>query len=180
MATPQQIYAEWRSSLKSPDDSLFYYHPDLERILLGLSIYAISSRQLVKDLGKAESLSLLNIYITDLITAWIDEDDDAFKTMFDMTMTVAEAYIPCLMAAEEKYPSKKRQIRKLGMLYGNAVSVGGDMSPGLAETLLDDLSTDGKQIYSDKIKKFGDDLLSLIRLHGMDIPPSSLNRLNGW
>lgn len=94
MATPQQIYAEWRSSLKSPDDSLFYYHPDLERILLGLSIYAISSRQLVKDLGKAESLSLLNIYITDLITAWIDEDDDAFKTMFDMTMTVAEAYIP--------------------------------------------------------------------------------------
>lgn len=84
------------------------------------------------------------------------------------------------MAAEEKYPSKKRQIRKLGMLYGNAVSAGGDMSPGLAETLLDDLSTDGKQIYSDKIKKFGDDLLSLIRLHGMDIPPSSLNRLNGW
>ncbi len=66
------------------------------------------------------------------------------------------------------------------MLYGNAVSAGGDMSPGLAETLLDDLSTDGKQIYSDKIKKFGDDLLSLIRLHGMDIPPSSLNRLNGW
>ena len=85
--TPEQVYSEWRSSLKSPDDSLFYYHPNLERILLGLSIYAISSRPLVKDLGKAESLRILNIYITDLITAWIDEDDDAFKTMFDMTMT---------------------------------------------------------------------------------------------
>lgn len=103
MTTSEQIYSEWRSSLKSPDDSLFYYHPDLERILLGLSIYAISSGPLVKDLGKAESLRILNIYITDLITAWIDEDDDSFKTMFDLTMTVAEAYIPCLMAAEREY-----------------------------------------------------------------------------
>ena len=180
MTTPEQIYSEWRSSLKSPDDSLFYYHPDLERILLGLSIYAIASRPLVKDLGKAESLKILNIYITDLITAWIDEDDDAFKTMFDMTMTVAEAYIPCLMAAEKEYPSKKRLIRKLGMLYANAVSAGGDMSPTLAENLLDDLTTDGKQLHSDKIKKFGDELLTLIRIHGMDIPPSALNRLNGW
>ncbi len=180
MTTPEQIYSEWRSSLKSPDDSLFYYHPDLERILLGLSIYAIASRPLVKDLGKAESLKILNIYITDLITAWIDEDDDAFKTMFDMTMTVAEAYIPCLMAAEKEYPSKKRQIRKLAALYGHAVSSGGDMSPALAENLLDDLTTDGKQLHSDKIKKFGDELLTLIRIHGMDIPPSALNRLNGW
>ena len=70
--TPEQVYCEWRSSLKSPDDSLFYYHLDLERIRLGLSIYEISSRPLVKDLGKAESLRILNIYITDLITAWID------------------------------------------------------------------------------------------------------------
>lgn len=180
MTTPEQIYSEWRLSLKSPDDSLFYYHPDLERILLGLSIYAISSRPLVKDLGKAESLKILNIYITDLITAWIDEDDDSFKTMFGLTMTVAESYIPCLMAAEREYPSKKRQIRKLGMLYGNAVSAGGDMSAALAESLLDDLSTDGKQLHSSKIQQFGNSLLTLIRIHGMDIPPSALSRLNGW
>ena len=177
--TPEQVYSEWRSSLKTPDDSLFYYHPDLERILLGLSIYAISSHPLFKDLGKAESLRILNIYITDLITAWIDEDDDAFKTMFDLSMTVAEAYIPCLMAAEKEYPSKKRLIRKLGMLYANAVSAGGDMSPARAETLLDDLSTDGKQLHSSKIQQFGNSLLSLIRIYGMDIPPSALSHLNG-
>lgn len=180
MTTPEQIYSEWRSSIKSPDDSLFYYHPGLERILLGLSIFAISSRSLVKDLGKAESLKILNIYITDLITAWIDEDDDAFKTMFDMTMTVAEAYIPCLMAAEKEYPSKNRLIRKLSSLYGHAISCGGDMAPALADSLLDNLSTDGKQLHSEKIQKFGDDLLTLIRIHGMDIPPTALSRLNGW
>lgn len=179
MTTPEHIYSEWHSSLKSPDDSLFYYHPDLERILLGLSIYAISSRPLVKDLGKAESLSILNIYIPDLITAWIDEDDDSFKTMFELTMTVAEAFMPCLIAAERQYPPKKGLIRKLVALYGHAVSAGGDMNPAIAEALLNDLSTDGKQIYSDKIKKFGDDLLTLIHIHGMDIPLSALNRLNG-
>lgn len=180
MAASDEIYAEWRSALKSPDDSLFYYHPDLERILLGLSIYDISSRPLVKDLGKAESLRILNIYITDLITAWIDEDEDAFRTMFDLTMTVAEAYIPCLMATESEYPSKKKQIRELAALYGHAVSAGGDMSQALADTFLDDLSTDGRQLHSEKIRKYGDDLLHLIRVHGMDIPPSTLNRLNGW
>ena len=180
MATPEQVYTAWRSSLNAPDDSLFYYHPDLERILLGLSIYAIASRPLVKDLGKAESLKLLNIYITDLITAWIDEDDDTFKTMFNMTMTIAEAYIPTLIAAEERYPSKKKLLRKLSIVYAHAVASGGDMSPSLAEALLEDLSTDGKQPYSSKIEKFGSELITLIQTHGMDIPPYRLHHLNGW
>lgn len=116
MTIHNEIYSEWRSSLKSHDDSLFYGHPDLERIFLGLSIYDISSRPIVKGLGKAESLRLLNIYITDLITAWIDEDEDTFRKMFRMTITVAEAYIPCLMAAEREYPPKKKQVRKLAVL----------------------------------------------------------------
>lgn len=180
MDIPEKIYTEWRSALSSPDDSIFYYHSDMERILLGLSIFAISSSPLVKDLGKAESLKILNIYIPDLITAWIDEDGDAFKTMFGLTMTVAEAYIPALIAAEKEYPSKKRKLRKLGALYANAVSAGGDMNPVLAESLLDDLTTDGKHIYSDKIKKFGASLLHLIQLHGIDIPIPLLNHLNGW
>ena len=84
------------------------------------------------------------------------------------------------MAAEKEYPSKKRLIRKLSFLYANAVSAGGDMSPTLADSLLDNLSTDGKQLHSEKIQKFGDVLLTLIRIHGMDLPPSSLSRLNGW
>lgn len=116
MTTSEQIYSEWHSSLKSPDDSLFYYYPDLNRILLALSIHEIVSRPLVKDLGKAESLSILNIYIPDLITAWIDEDGGVFKTMFELTMTVAEAFMPCLIAAERRYPSKKRLLRKLAAL----------------------------------------------------------------
>lgn len=75
MATPEQVYHKWKSSLRFPDDSLFYYHPTLERILLGLAIYVISSRSLILNLGKAKYLTLLHNYIPDLITAWINEDD---------------------------------------------------------------------------------------------------------
>lgn len=180
MATSEQVYTEWRSSLTKPDDSIFYYHPDLERILLGLSIFAINSGPLLQNLGKAESLKLLNIYTTDLITAWIDEDDEAFKTMFDLTMTMAEAYIPCLMGAEHEYPSKKKHLRKLAAFFSYAVATGGDMTPALAESLLDDLSTDGHELHSAKIKDFGSKLLTLLQLHGPDIPVPAINHLNGW
>lgn len=44
--TPEQVYNQWRSTLKEPDDSLFYYHPSLERILLGFAIFVLSSRPL--------------------------------------------------------------------------------------------------------------------------------------
>ena len=70
--------------------------------LLGLAIFSISSIPLVRNLGKLKSLTLLHIYTKDLITAWIDEDDDSFKSMFGLTITIAEAYFPCIIAAEKR------------------------------------------------------------------------------
>ena len=177
--TSEQIYTNWRSSLKSPDDSIFYYHPSLERILLGLAIYAISSKSLVQNLGEAKPLKLLHIYIPDLITAWIDEDDEAFATMFNLTMTVAESFVPAAVEYERRYPAKKKNIRKLSTFFAQAVACGGDMNEKMAEDLLDDLSTDGKQIFSDKISSFGSRLLILNNRHGFDTPFSELNHLNG-
>lgn len=173
MATPEQVYSEWRSSLTKPDDNTFYYHPDLERILLGLSIFAIASRPLMQNLGKAEALKLLNIYTTDLMTAWIDEDDETFEAMFDLTVTMAESYIPCLMGAEHEYPSKKKHLKKLATFFSYAVATGGDMTPALAESLLESPSTDGHKLHSSKIKDFGSKLLTLLQLHGMVIYPSA-------
>lgn len=180
MATPEQVYNKWKSSLKSPDDSLFYYHSSLERILLGLAIYAISSKTLIQNLGKAKYLTLLNIYIPDLITAWIDENDEDFATMFNMTITVSESLYKVMPAVLQEHPSKKRQIRKLLYFFGSAIATGGDMTQEQADALLDDLTTDGKQIYSEKIEEFGNKLLHLHKLYGENIPYYDLNRLNGW
>lgn len=176
----EQVYKEWRSSLKSPDDSIFYYHPDLERILLGLSIYTLSSEPLIQKLRNLEHLSVLNIYTTELITAWIDEDGDAFEKLFQLTMTVAEAYLIGWAAAGKSQPSKKKETIKLGNFFTYAVASGGDMNPKLAQSLLDDISTDSKKIYSPKIQEFGTKLLKLMQIYGPDIPPASLSSLNGW
>lgn len=95
-------------------------------------------------------------------------------------MTVAEAYLECLVAVRRKDQTKKKDIKKLGDFYTYAVASGGDMNPGLAQSLLDDLSTDGEKIYSTKIQKFGADILKLLQIYGGEIPGAVLNRLNGW
>lgn len=71
--------------------------------------------------------------------------------MFELTVTVAEIYLPAVMAAEKKYPSKKRQLNKLAAFFSYAVATSGDMTPALAQSLLDDLSTDGHKLHSSKI-----------------------------
>lgn len=172
--TIEETYKEWRSLLKSPDDSLFYYHRNLDRILLGLAIFVITSRPLYQKLGKAEAMKLLPIYIVGLISAWIDEDDESFETMFKATMPVAESYVLAGQAFSKSYPSKAKIIRSIINLFGVTASIGGDMTEKYAEELLDDLSTDGNQLYSDKISELGSQLLFLTRQYGMDIPSTEL------
>lgn len=178
--SPEKVYAEWRESLKKPDDSIFYYHKGLDRILLGLAIFVIASRPILGKLGKAEMLGILHLQVPDLLTYWIDGDSECFKTLFPMVMTVAEGFIPTSIAAEKRYPTSKKAIRTMAYMLANASGAGGDMNDRLAEELLDDIETDGDQIYSVKIKKYGENLLLLTRKYGIDIPISEFNRLNGW
>lgn len=171
--TIEETYKEWRPLLKNPDDSLFYYHKDLKRILLGLAIFVIPSRPLFQKLDKAEALKILPIYVIGFISAWIDEDEENFETMFKATMTVAEAYIFAGQAFSKSYPSKAKIILSIQNLYGVSVSIGGDMSDELAEELLDDISTDGNQLYGSKI-------LFLTRQYGFDIQSFKLQSIIGW
>jgi hypothetical protein len=57
--TAEEVYTNWHSTLKKPNDSLFYYHPSLERILLGLAIFVLTPQPALSKLGKAEPLSSL-------------------------------------------------------------------------------------------------------------------------
>lgn len=178
--TIEETYNAWRSSLKKPNDSIFYYHKDLERILLSLAIFVISSRPVTAKLGKAEMLKILHLQVPDLITAWIDEEEETFEKLFPMVMTVAEGYTPAAIGAEKRYLSNKKAIRMMAYLLANAGGARGDMNQSLADELLDDLSTDGKEIYSDEIKKFGARLLVLTKNQGIDIPISQWHSLIGW
>lgn len=53
------------------------------------------------------------------------------------------------------------------------------MTQEQADSFLDDLTTDGEQIYSEKIEEFGNKLLHLHKIYGENIPLYVLHTLNG-
>jgi hypothetical protein len=174
----EEVYKNWRSTLNKPDDSLFFYHPNLERVLLGLSIFVLTPQPALNKLGKAKPLKILHYQVPDLITAWIDNNEEVFEKTFSMVMKVAESYLMGTSAYGRKFPSKHKTVMEIGAFYAHATSCGGDLTPALAEELLNDLSTDGEKIYSDKIANFGSKLLALTHKYGIDIPLSMINDLN--
>jgi hypothetical protein len=158
---------------------MFYYHPNLERILLGLSIFVLTPQPALGKLGKAEPLKILHRYVSDLITAWIDEKDDDFEFMFNLTMTVSEAYLISANGYIRQYPSKRKIIMEVMAFFASATGISGDMKSAIADELLDDIATDGSKIYSDKIAVYGTRLLGLSRQYGIDISQSHLATLLG-
>src|SRR5574344_1218702 len=151
MMNPLETYNQWRANLKQPDDSIFYYHPSLERIVLGCAMYQIASRPLLVKLGKAESLTIINIYINDMITAWIDDDGENFDLVFNRLMTLMEVFNQAGFAIQKRYPGKKKVINQLQYTFTFWVAVGGDIGEERANELLDDITTDGHRIESEKI-----------------------------
>lgn len=95
-------------------------------------------------------------------------------------MTLSEGYMIAGKEMADKFPAKQKTIKQLTIFLGNAVANAEGMSPDKAEELLDDHSTDGEQIYSDKIQAFGNNLLHLTTQYGIDIPYPILTHLNGW
>lgn len=99
--------------------------------------------------------------------------------MFPQTIKIDEIYMRAAFAAADEYHSKSRQIKKLVIFFGNAMAIAGDMSEEKANNLLEDLSTDGKSLYSDKIATIANKLLFLTNQYGMDIPDSNFQSLIG-
>lgn len=150
--TPEQIFEAWRDTLTKPDDSIFYYHPSVERIILGLALYDIASRPYLRQLSEAEPLTLVNLYTNEMITAWIDETD-GFDYLFNSLVTFSEVFAPASMAYIDKHPALRKSITTLQYLFCFWTAVGGDMSSTLADRLLDDLATDGTRISSELISQ---------------------------
>lgn len=166
----ERTYRQWRKSLRKPDDSMFYYHPSLERIILGLAMYAIASRSYMNKLGKAESLSLLNNYINEMVTVWIDETD-GFEYLFTTLMTLSDAFPIITQGFASQHPGLRKVIRNLQYTFCYWTSVAGDMNEEKADELLDDISTDGKRIDSEKIAQLVKRIQPIVISKGMELGP---------
>ena len=168
--TPEQIYDMWRKSLHKPDDSIFYYHPSLERIILRLSMYAIASRPYLSKLGKAESLTVYNLYINEMVTEWIDETD-GFEYLFTTLMTLSEAFLYATQGFASQHPGLRKVIRNLQNTFLYWISVAGDMSQKKADELLDDIYTDGKRIDSEKVAQLIKRIQPIVISKGLELDP---------
>ena len=176
VSMPERIYRQWKKTLRKPDDSIFYYHPSLERIILGLTMYAIASRPYISKLGKAESLTIYNLYINELVTEWIDETD-GFEYLFTTLMTLSDAFPYASQGFATQHPGLRKVIRNLQDTFCYWTSIAGDMSESKANELLDDISTDGKRIDSEKIAQLVKRIQSIVISKGMNLTPGEGLRL---
>ncbi len=170
----EQIYNDWRNSLKEPNDSIFYYHRSLERIVLGLSMYEIASRPYLYKLGKAKALQVYNIYINEMVTAWIydsEEYKESFAFTFKSLMTLSEAFFITCNGFMEKHPALRKTVMALMQTFAFWTAVGGDINDELAEELLDDIATDDKRIDSEKIAKIVKAMQPTVAKRGSDMDP---------
>ena len=166
--TPEKVYREWRKTLKQPKDSVFYYHPSLDRIILGLAIYDIASRPYLLKSSKIKMMSIYNKHIDEMVTAWIDESD-AFEFPFTTLMTTSEAFGYACQGLLSQHPELKKIIRALQRTFFFWVGVAGDMNATTAVELLDDIATDGTRISSDKISQLLKRLQPTVVSRGMDM-----------
>ncbi len=151
----EQIYTEWRGTIKKPDDTIFYYTKSLDHIILGLAMYEIISRTLRRQLKKGKEIRLYSNYINEMVTAWIDDDAVAFEYTFTMLIPLCEAYIYVFQGLEEKHPGYRKIYRNLLSTFYYWVPMGCIIDDTNLNTLLDDITTDGETIYSDKIAQMG-------------------------
>ena len=175
--TLETIYNKWRETIKQPNDSIYYYHPSLDRIILGLSMYEIASRQYLTKTKKLETLTLYNIYINEMVTAWIDDSPEDFEFPFQMLMNLSEVYISNIKSLLKEHPGLKKPIHALLYSFLFWVAIAGDMSEARAEELLDDIATDGKRISSEEIREVIQRFQPFVLSKGLDLGPADAEEI---
>lgn len=144
--------------------------PFVVSIILGLAMYAIASRPYINKLGKAESLKLYHIYINEMVTDWIDEAD-GFEYLFTTLMTLSEVFPYVTQEFASQHPGLRKVIRNLQYTFCYWTAVAGDMNEKKAEELLDDISTDGKRIDSEKIAELVKRIQPIVISKGLELEP---------
>lgn len=139
-------------------------------------MYAIASRPYMSKLGKAESLSVINNYVNEMVTAWIDETE-GIEYLFTTLMTLSDAFLYATQAYVSQHPRLRKVIRNLQHTFCYWTSVAGDMNGKKADELLDDIFTDGKRIDSPKIAQLVKRIQPIVISKGMELDPMEGLRL---
>lgn len=120
-----------------PEDFMFYYHPNEDRIVLSHALFWVMSRPFVKKLPDLKTFLLLRRYQEEMLEAYLTESPDFAELLryCNLSYEVLPHELG-LMAKDFVTGSTVRRLMAIGVV---AAGYGGDMADDLAYELLDDI-----------------------------------------
>ena len=132
----QRLHESWSSE----EDSLFYYHPSEDRIVLSPALFwTMTQLQFFKSkLRKEKFFLLLRQYQEEMLDAFL-QDDDYFSDLLHYSNIMYEM-LPTILGAS--HLTTEKDTPKLAAISLVAAGYAGDMDEELANELLDDMDFD--------------------------------------
>lgn len=142
--TRKQMFAQMEQRLheswSSEEDSLFYYHPSEDRIVLSHALFWVMTQpQFLKGkIRKEKFFLLLRQYQEEMLDAYLQDTED-FPTMLHYCNILYET-LPMILNSSHLRGEKGTS--KLAAISVVAAGYGGDMDEELANAILDDMDFD--------------------------------------
>ena len=132
----QRLHESWSSE----EDSLFYYHPSEDKIVLSHAMYwTMTQPQFFKSkMRKEKFFLLLRQYEEEMLDAFL-QDDNYFPELLHYCNILYEM-LPIILGAS--HLKAEKDARKLAAIALVAAGYAGDMDEELANELLDDMDFD--------------------------------------
>lgn len=132
-------YEQWRKSLKKPEDSIFYYHSSMEKVLVSCAVFTMLTQGLEKELDDLKAIHLFRQYTRELIEGWQAGNGD-FDFLFRSIGLTAECLPLMFVEGMNSRPGKKPALKKLMAAFSIGLGYCGEMSQSKAEGLLADIT----------------------------------------
>ena len=160
----KQQFAEMEQKLKemwtSEEDSLFYYHPSEDRIVLSHAMFwTMTQLHFFKSKMRKEKFFLLiRQYQEEMLDAFL-QDDDYFPELLHYCNIMYEM-LPTILGASHLRAEK--DARKLAAIAMVAAGYAGDMPEDLCDELLDSLDFEYNKVRSRKIEQMMPMLMKMV------------------
>lgn len=145
-AMRKQMFEEMEEKLragKSPEDSLFYYHPSEDRIVLSHAIFWVMTQSLKGKIAKEKNVLLLRQFEEEMLDAYLTE-----YAYFPELL----CYCNILILPHIYDFATDKAACKLATIAIVAAGYGGDMPEPLAYELLDDMDFHYNKVKCRKIE----------------------------
>ena len=162
--TRKQMFAQMEQRLheswSSEEDSLFYYHPSEDRIVLSHALFWVMTQpQFLKGkIRKEKFFLLLRQYQEEMLDAYLQDTED-FPTMLHYCNILYET-LPMILNSSHLRGEKGTS--KLAAISVVAAGYGGDMDEEFCNELLDDMDFHYNKVKCRKIEGMLPKLMKMV------------------